>query len=813
MWESLGQDLRFALRASLKSPGFTGVAVLTLALGIGASTAMFSVLNGVLLRDLPVRAQDELAVLWTEAPSSGHLPVTYRELAAFRDASRAFQGVAGVAYQGALEQVALDGGTALTLSATWVTGNFFPVLGAAPIHGRALLPSDDVPGAAPVMVISHGLWQRRFGGSPAAVGHTFQLNGKRFTVVGVMPRGFEYPRGAEAWVPVLPDFPATLEERAGPSQVIVLDLVGRLRPGASMADARDDFQAFLRAGDARRPPAFRGMKPVVTPLPELIAGDARATLWAAAAAVGLLLLVACVNVANLLLIRGSARAQELAIRAALGARRRRLARQLLAESGLLALLGGALGVLFALGAVRALVALAPPELPRREMIGIDAWVLLFALAATGAAAVLSGLLPALFPATGELAKWLRGGRRTAGAHPGAQALRHGLVIGQVALAMVVVTGAGVLVRSLVALQGVEMGFNRERLLVFQTAFPPELVPERPRLVALQEEMLARVGAIPSVTGAAAMPRPPFSGEAGWSAPYTGEGQTPEAQVNNPLVNFEVVGPTYFRTLEIPLRRGRAFGPEDREGAPPVAIVSEAVARSSWPGQDPIGKRVKLGPSDAPDEWHVVVGVVGETRYRELTEPRPSLYLPARQFAGPVPMSLAVRTSADPAAVVPRIQDALRRAHPELRLAGGGSMRQLIAAPLARPRFGTTLLGTFGAITLLLAAVGIYGVMAATVRQRTHEIGIRLALGARAEQVRRLVLRQGMRLALWGCALGLAGAFAGTRALRGMLFGISPADPLTFVAVFGLVLGAVVLACSLPARRATRVDPVDALRGE
>jgi predicted permease len=813
MWESLRQDLRFAVRASRKSPGFTAVAVLTLALGIGASTAMFGVLNGVLLRELPVRAQDELAVLWTEAPASGHLPVTYQELVGFRESSRAFQGVAGVAYQGALDQVAMDGGSALTVSATWVTGNFFPVLGTPPVHGRTLLPSDDVPGAAPVMVISHGLWQRRFGGSPAAVGHTFEMNGKRFSVVGVMPRGFEYPRGAEAWVPVLPDFPATLEEQAHPSQVIVFDLVGRLRPGATVREGREDFGALLRESDARRPPEYRGMKPVATPLAEVVAGDARGTLWAAAAAVGLLLLVACVNVANLLLIRGSARAQELAIRVALGAGRRRMVRQLLAESGVLALLGGALGVLFALVAVRALVAVAPPELPRSEMIGIDGRVLLFACAVTGAAALLSGLLPAFFSAKGDLARWLRGGRRTAGAHPGAQALRHGLVIGQVALAIVVVVGAGVLVRSLVALQGVEMGFNRERLLVFQTAFPPELIPERPRQVALQEEMLARVGAIPGVTGAAAMPRPPFSGAAGWTAPYTGEGQTADAQANNPLVNFEVVGATYFRTLEIPLRRGRAFGPEDREGAPPVAIVSEAVARSSWPGQDPIGKRVKLGPAGAPGEWHTVVGVVGETRYRELTEPQPSLYLPVRQFAGPVPMSLAVRTSADPSAVVPQIRDALRLAHPELRVAGGGSMRQLMAAPLARPRFGTLLLGTFGAITLLLAAVGIYGVMAAMVRQRTHEIGIRLALGARAEQVRRVVLGQGMRLALWGCALGLAGAFAATRALRGMLFGISPADPVTFGAVFALVLGAAVLACSLPARRATRVDPVDALRGE
>jgi predicted permease len=295
--------------------------------------------------------------------------------------------------------------------------------------------------------------------------------------------------------------------------------------------------------------------------------------------------------------------------------------------------------------------------------------------------------------------------------------------------------------------------------------------------------------------------------------YTGEGQTPEAQATNPWINFEVVGSGYFRTLEIPLYRGRAFGEEDREDAPRVAIVSEAVARHSWPGEDPVGRRIKLGPAESPGEWHTVVGVVGETRYRELTDLQPSLYLPIRQFGGPVPMSLAIRTRADPAGVIPQIRRALQEVHPELMLVGGGSMRQLMAAPLARPRFSTLLLGTFALITLLLAAVGLYGVMAATVRQRTREMGIRLALGARVEAVRRLVLRQGMGLALWGCALGLIGAFLGTRALQSMLFGISPTDPLTIGAVVGLILATAALACYLPARRASRVDPVNALRAE
>jgi predicted permease len=811
--DELRQDVRFAVRALRRGPGFTLAAALTLALGIGASTAMFSVLNGVLLRDLPVRDQDEIVVLWTEAPAraSEHLPVMHREMAAFRESSRTLSSVAGVMYQGALEQVLTEAGSALTVNATWVTGNFLPVLGVAPVHGRTLLPADDVPGAAPVMVIGYGFWQRHFGGDPAAVGRTFEMNGKRFSVVGILPRGFEYPRGAEVWVPAIPDFPATLEANAHPAQVIVFDLVGRLAPGSTPEEARDEYAAFQRAGDPQRPPAMRGMRPVVTPLPELITGDARAALWTSAAAVGLLLLIACANVANLLLIRGSARTQELAVRSALGASKGRLVRQLLAESGVLAIAGGALGIALAVAGVRLLAASAPPELPRREMIAVDGRVLLFALAATAAAALLSGLLPALLAAAGELSVWLRGGHRATSR--GGRALRHGLVIGQVSLAILVVAGAGLLVRSLVVLQNVELGFDHERLVVVQTSFPPGLLPERAAQVALQEEMVARVGAIPGVAGAAAMPKPPFSAEGGWSAMYTGEGQTAEAQAANPMVNLEVVGPGYFRTLQIPIRRGRPFGEQDRDDAPDVAILSESAARQAWPGEDPVGKRVRLGGPGAPGEWATVVGVVAETRYRELTSAQPTLYLPIRQFGGPVPMTLAVRTRSDPASIVPQIRGTLQQIHPALLVAGGGSMRQLLAAPLARPRFSTFLLGTFAAATLLLTAVGLYGAIAATVRGRTREFGIRLALGARADELRGLVVRQGMWLAFWGCLVGVAGALAGTRLLRSLLYEVSPTDPATFAVVIGVILATAALASYLPARRASRVDPVNTLRAE
>lgn len=813
-WESLAQDLRFAARALRRSPGFTVAAVATLALGIAAATAVFAVVHGVLLRPLPVRAQDEAVVLWTRAPSGAadHLPATYADLAALRARTRALRGVEGVAYQGALEQVVRDGAGPFTLRATWVTGGFFPLLGVAPLHGRTLLPADDVPGAAPVVVIGHGLWRRRFGGDPAAVGRRLEWNGKRYTIAGVLPRGFEYPAGAEAWAPALPDFPATLDAAAGPSEVLVFDLVGRLAPGATARAAGADFEALLRERDPERPAALRGLGAVVTPLAERITGDARGVVWAAAAAVGLLLLIACANVAGLLLVRGAARTRELAVRAALGAGKGRLLRQLLTESALLALLGGAAGTLLALGAVRALAALAPPELPRREMIGAGLPVFLFALGVTAAAALLAGALPALAATAGEPGAWLRGGRG-ASAGRGARRLRDALVVGQVALAVAVAVAAGLLLRTFVALQRVELGFDAERLLVVQTALPPELLPDRPRQVALQEAMVARAAALPGVAGAAALPRPPFSAEGGWSAMYTGEGQTPEAQAANPQVGLEVVGPGYFRTLGVPLLGGRPFGAGDREGAPPVAVVSEAVARHTWPGEDPVGKRVKLGAPGGPGAWHTVVGVVGETRYWALDAPRPALYLPARQFPGPVPMALAVRAGGDPAGIVEPLRRALREVHPELGVAGGGPVERLLDAPLARPRFGALLLGVLAAVTLALAAVGIHGVTAAAVRQRTRELGVRLALGARPAVVRRMVLGQGMRLALLGCALGTAGALLAARALRGLLFGVRPADPATFAAVVGLVLAAAALACGVPARRAARVDPAEVLRDE
>jgi putative ABC transport system permease protein len=807
-------DVRQAARSLRRSGSFAVVAITTLALGIGASVAVFSVLNGVLLRELPVAAQDELAVLWTAAPARGtdHLPVSWRELSGYREQTRAFSGVAGVAYQGAIEQVLLDAGEPVTVAATWVTGDFLPLIGVTPVHGRLLLPDDDVPGAAPVMVISHGLWQRHFGGDARAVGRALEWDGRLVTIVGILPAGFAYPAGVDVWTPVLPAFPATLDPGAHPASIMVFNLVGRLHAGADVRSGRADFGAFLRATDGERAPAQRGLEPVATPFAELITGDVRQTIWAAVAAVALLLLIACVNVANLLLIRGSARTQELAVRSALGAGRGRLVRQLLAESTVLAVAAGLLGVALGSAALRILVAIAPAGLPQRELIGIDAQVLLFALLATTAAALLSGLLPAA-RAAGDLSVRLGGRRSTEPGRRGGQLLRHSLVVAQVSLAILVVAAGGLLVRSLVTLQSVDMGFNHERLLIVPAMLPPQLQLPRTQLADVQEAMVERVHAVPGVISAAALPRPPFSGEAGWTAMYSGDGQLPEEQATNPWVNFEVVGPEYFATLELPLRRGRGFERGDREDAALVAIVSEAVARHTWPGEDALGRRVKLGPPDGPGEWHTIVGVVGDTRYRELAQPHPTLYLPIRQFGGPVPMTLAVRTRDDAATIVPALRVALQQVHPELMLLGGGSVQELLRTPLARPRFSALLIGAFGAITLLLAVVGIYAALAATMRQRTREMGIRMALGARAGDVRALVLAQGMRLVVLGSAIGVAGALLSGRLLRSLLYETSPTDPGTFIAVVALILAVSALACYVPARRASGTDPAVTLRAE
>jgi predicted permease len=804
---ALRQDFHYAVRSLRKQPSFALVAILTLSLGIGAATAMFSVVNGVLLRPLPVAEQERVLVMWTEQPASDfpHMPLLYGMFEEYAEQNRAFETLAGIDYNGAWPRAMRDGDQAVTASGIWVTGDFFRTMGVVPALGRILLPDDDVAGAAPAMVISHGFWQRYFGGDASAIGRTFRWNDRSFMVVGVMPHGFEYPQGAEFWTPLAPIRSDVMEDH--------LDLVGRLRPGVTVEQARADLGAFLQRTEAERPPMLQGLRPVATPLPELIVGDVRPALWILTAAVVLVLLIACINVANLLFIRGSTRVQELAIRTALGADRGRIVRQLLTESSVLAMLAGVMGVALAYLAVRGLILLAPPELPRLESVRLDPYVLAFAAAVTLGTGLLAGLAPALWSAVRNPSTTLRSGARVGSGTRKVRWVRQGLVAGQVALALLVLVGAGLLLRSLANLQRVDMGFARESLVIATMSLPPEKTTSRAEHVALLDEVIERVRALPGVSAATSVTRPPFSGKGGWDAPYTGEGQSTEAREANPVLNLELAGPDYFGTLGIPLVRGRAFTEQDREDAAPVAIVSEAVARRTWPGEDPIGKRIKLGPLDSPMPWHTVVGVVEETRYRELVTPRPSIYFPVRQFGGPVPMSLGLRTQVDPASVIPALRNTLQEVDPELLLVEAAPLTQLLGAPLARPRFSAALLGVFALFALVLAAVGIYGVMAAYVRQRWHEIGVRMALGAGPAAVRRLVLGQGLLLALVGAGVGAVAALAGTRVLSAVLFGVSPTDPLTFAGVATVLLLVALAACYLPARRATRVDPMVSLRAE
>jgi predicted permease len=818
--EPLWQDTRYAVRSLRRSPGVALTVIPTLAVAIGAATAMFSVLHDVLLRELPVHAQDEVMVAWTASPSRGtaHLPLSWHEV---QDLSRriesrlpaqaALGAIAGAAYQGALDQVVLVAGSPVRARATWVTGGFFDVVRPAPVIGRALAEQDDAPGADPVLVVSRGFAARHFGTASSALGERIEWEGRVHTVVGVLPAGFDYPRHAELWFPVLPAFPATQEQAAPGTQAIVFNAVVRLAPGASSAEVERAISAYLRATDDERAPALRDLQAVVTPLSELMTGDVRRTLWLAATAVALLLLVACVNSANVLLIRGSARMRELAVRSTLGAGAARLTRQLMTESAVLALLAGLLGVLLAWGATAALAALAPAELPRAELVGIDGATLLAAFAVTGVAALVAGTLPAILTAGRDPGNRLRAGRGTGAAEGSSQPLRHGLVVAQVALAVTVVAGAALLVRSLYELQRAEPGFQREQLWIADVSLPAHVRADRAERVLIQEAMVQRVAALPEVVSAAALPRPPFAGDAGWSAMFTAEGQDGDAQGTNPWVNLEVVGAGYFETLQVPVRAGRGFMVADDENALPVAIISENVARHVWPGEDAVGRRIKLGSPAGPGQWHTVVGVAGETRYRELEDVYPTLYLPARQFAGPVPMNIALRTQGDATALLPALRAALRDVHGDLLLVEAASMRQLMAAPLAGPRFAASLLTTFAVVTLLLAVVGIFGTLMATVQLRTREIGVRMAVGAQAAQVLTLFLRQGLVLAAAGTLIGMGIVLAGRRALVGVLYGIPPHHAPTLGIAAAAIIAAAAAASYLPARHASRTDVAATMR--
>ena len=805
-------DLRLAARSLRRAPAFSAAAIATMALGIAGTTVMFAMIQGVLLRPMPVRDQERLIVAWKAFPSGGfdHQPFQAAEIETIGRESRLFESVGGVSYSGAGPGVAVENGEASYISHCYVTGTFFATLGVAPVLGRALELADDVAGAEKVLVITHSLWQRRYGGARDVLGRRVTL-GEAFRIVGVMPPDFEYPKGVEAWMTV----EATASMQGNPVFREAVraenDLVARMRPGVTRSQALRELEALvprLEADASLKMP--HGLHPVLRSYVDVVVGDVRPAMVVLFAAVALVLLIASANVANLLLLRGEGRRAELAVRAALGATRTRMASLFLAESLLLALAAGVVGLAVTRAALPALVAFVPGGLPRVDSVRIDVRVLLFTVAVAFVSAALAALAPAFYATRTDLAAELRTGRQ-----PGVGGARRGrrvLIVTQVALAVTVVAAAGLLTRSLLRLQTVDTGLTTDRLFLVSLSLPPGPAEDEhaPHRLQILDAIVARVAGVPGIETATPVNAAPFGG-AGWDAPtYTAEGQTLEQVRRNPSLNFEAVHPNHFATLGVPILRGRAFADGDRLGAPLVAILTDDVAARIWPGADPIGKRLKIAGPESKDPWWTVVGIVKPTRYRELAVARPSLYLPAPQFMVSAE-SIVVRTALPLAAVADLARESVRAVDPGLRVMSVSPFRQLLAVPLARPRFNALLIALFAIASVSLAAIGLYAVMAASVRQRHTEIGIRLALGATPSNVRRLVLGEGVRLAALGAAIGLAAASAIARVLRGLLFAVDPLDPLSLFGAAVLLLAASALACYLPARYATGVDPAAALR--
>jgi putative ABC transport system permease protein len=803
--ETLRMDLRHGLRRLRQSPGFTLAAVSILGLGIGASTAMFSVVNTVLLRPLPYKDSDRLVVVWAKAGGS-NLAASWPELLDWKERSRSFSEMS--CWRGQSVNVTGDGEPD-RITGSFVCASFLPLLGAKPELGRTFTPDEADPATArPVAVISHGLWQRRFGGDPRVLGKSLVLNGNPHTVVGVLGPEFAPDRAAfggwfmssDVLLPIA-YFPNKDGLKRGQSEIMV---IGRLADGVTLAGARSELGVVAQALEKEQPETQAGRGIELIPLQEQIVGDSRAPLLVLLAAVLLVLLIACANVANLLLVRAGRRRGEVALRTALGAARWRLVRHLLTEAALLSGAGCLLGLLLAAWGAQSLVWLLPSGVVPGE-IPVDARVLAFAVGLSLLTGLVFGLAPALRASRTSLTEALQeGGRGAEGRHR----LRDLLVVSETALALVLLAGAGLMLRSLLAMQRADPGFRTERLLTLSFRLPPNRYATPEKIASFFRAVLPRVEQIPGVESATIARAVPFSGNGG-NESYEAEGQ-PGVPGQEPRVQTNIVSSEYFGTLGIPVLRGRAFGPEDGPSSTPVVMVNATLARKTWPGAEALGKRLRFNGSE---RWHTVIGVVGDAKHFRLSEPQAAQAYTTHEQDPRIFACLLVRTAGDPMAAAPAVRQAVWSVDADQPMWSVYSMEALLAQSRGDGRALASLLAVFGAVALLLASMGVHGVMSAVVAQRTREIGVRMALGARAADVMGLVVRQSGRLAFLGVALGAAGAATLSRLLRGLLFGVGPGDPLTLVVV-SLILGAATLLASvLPARRAARLDPVAALRHE
>lgn len=806
------EDFRIAWIGLTRTRAFAGAAVVTLALGIAGVTLMFTLLQGIVLRPWPVDDQDRLIVAWKQLPTTGfeHYPFGDAEIEAVAHATRLLARVAGVTRAGVSRWVAVEAGASSYLNGAVVTGEFFDVLGVRARLGRALNAADDVDGAEPVIVISDGLWRRRYGAARDVVGRRITVDEHGFTIVGVMPADLDYPRSVELWRP------AKSISTGGPFGDAArreIDLIARLRSGVTVEQVASELTGLTRQFEAQGSRDVpQGLMPVVQSFESTVVGGMQRPIVVLFGAVGLVLIIASANVANLLLMRAEARRRELAVRTALGAARSRIVRQLLAESLLLAFPAGAAGLALTHALLQPLLTLVPAELPRAESVHVDLTVVLFTIVIVFATAVAAGLAPALSSIRADVLSQLRSGGR--GATDAAARLgRHALVVAQVAIAVTILIAAGLLTRSLMRLQAVDLGLSRDHLVFIDLALPQTKYRDRARHAQFLDEAITRLEREADISAATPINVPPFAGIGGWDVPrFTAEGQSAERVANNPSLNLESIHPNYFKTFGIVLQRGRAFTNADGLAAPRVAIISDDVARLTWPGEDPIGQRIKLGGVDSRDSWVAVVGVAASTRYRELAKPRPTLYLPAAQFQMTAEM-LVLRSSASIDRVTRLTRDAIRQVDPEAYVMRVDSFNQMLNVPLAERRFNMLLASVFGFAALTLAAVGLYTVMAASVRQRDREIGIRVALGATTQNVRHLVAAEGIRLVGIGVVIGVLGAAAAATLVQSLLFETSALDPTMILSAVLILLAASALASYLPVRRATRLDPVALLQND
>lgn len=795
---SFWQDFRYGVRALLKNPGFSLIAVITLALGIGANTAIFSVVNAVLLRPLSFDQPERLVMVWNrgaEAAGGDRTPLAVADLLDWRAQSRSYTEI------GAFQRIMFNyskGDSPERVQAAGVTVNFFSTLGVLPSLGRTFSPHEERPGGQRVALLSDGFWRKHFSADPRAVGSTINLNGVSFTVIGVMPAALDFPsKDVELWTALQLQPPT----RRGP---YFLQGVARLKPGVNLDQARAEALNMLKS-------RFEGELDLnVLPVNEFIVGDVRLALLVLLGAVTLVLLIAAVNVANLMLVRSAARVKEISIRAALGASRARIIRQLLTESLLLALAGGLFGGLCAVWGVKLFLKLAPGGIPRLDQIGIDG----HALAWTALVSLLTGVLFALAPAFQSsrlsLNETLKEGRSSGNDSPGKRRWRDLLVVSELALAVMLLIGAGLLVKSFWRLQRVDSGVDTERILTMQLALRGQQYAEPRQVGAFYSRLIERIQALPGVRAATASNSlPPDTPE--FSDDFTIEGRPAAPDQPPPIAYVIRVSPDYFGVLNITLDRGRYFSTADSDTALPVAIINKTMARQFFTNEDPIGRRINTGTERQPSWWQIV-GVVGDVKYNGLAgETQPAMYQPLIQATSWNLFLLVKTESADPLSLAATVRNEIRSLDRELPVSRVRALEEHFAKAVAQPRFGATLVALFALLALILASVGIYGVISYSVSQRTHEMGIRIALGARSLDVLSLVVKQAMKLIVIGLGIGLSASFWLTRLIKTLLFNVSATDPLTFIVISLLLTVVALLACFVPARRATKVDPMIALR--